>query len=578
MFSEHKDGQTSRLRIFMNSILLPGCANAYTAAYRICYLTGALTMRAFRRFAFCLCRFLSPVGKALDFLLLRRLRAVWREIKKIGTGFPLAARRLRAAASRHPLLVIPQALALPVLAFRRHRKAAVTLLNIAAPAAAAVMLCLTVQHWSNTRFALALEYGGEQMGYISDEAVFANAATMATARVINTDNSFQIDRKPTLTIAMAPKDALLNETTICDRLLRSSSDSISQASGLYVDGKFEGALVSRGELDGLLAGILDSYREKSDDQAEFVQEVKILDGLYPVTAVVDQKQMLAYLTSSTIAEKQVTVQKGDSVSRIAARNEMTISELQTLNPGLSESVTIGQTLLVQRAQPYLRVQVRRTIEYTETIAFATKKVEDPKQYMGYEAVRAQGKDGVRKITAEIVLLDGSEQSREILSSTVTQQPVDKIVVVGAKKYNPDAKIGDGIATGKFLWPVPSCASVYGSYGYRGRKLHKGIDISGQGINGQPIIASDGGTVIAVNTSGWGGGYGLYVLIDHGDGYVTRYAHCSQILVQKGQKVTQGQMIARVGNTGDSRAPHCHFEILVNGAAKNPMSFVSPKNK
>ena len=559
-------------------LFLPGCKNAYTAAYRICYLVGAHTMRAFRRFAASLCRIFAPVGKAFRFLLLERLCTVWQEIKRIGAGFPLAARRLRDTAARHPLLVIPQAFTLPVLAFRRHRKAAAALLNIAAPAAAVMLLCLTVQHWSHTRFALVLEYGGEQIGYISDEAVFANAANMAAERVINTDNSFQIDRKPKLTIAVAPKDALLSEATICDRLLRSSSDSISQASGLYVDGKFEGALASRSELDALLAGILDSYREKSDDQAEFVQEVKILDGLYPITAVVHREQMHAYLTSSAVTEKQVTVQEGDSVSRIAARNAMTVSELQALNPGLKESVTIGQSLLVQRAHPFLRVQVRRTVEYTETIAYATKKVEDTKQYMGYEAVRTQGKDGVRKLTAEIVLLDGAEQSWEILSSVVTQPPVDKVIVVGAKKYSPDVKIGDGVATGKFLWPVPSCASVYGSYGYRGRKLHKGIDISGQGIDGQPIIASDGGTVIAVNTSGWGGGYGLYVLIDHGDGYVTRYAHCSQILVRNGQKVTQGQMIARVGNTGDSRAPHCHFEILINGAAKNPMSFVSPNNK
>ena len=88
-----------------------------------------------------------------------------------------------------------------------------------------------------------------------------------------------------------------------------------------------------------------------------------------------------------------------------------------------------------------------------------------------------------------------------------------------------------------------------------------------GIPGQIAV------LMANATDWWGAGWGYYVLIDHGNGYQTRYAHCSAVNVTVGQKVAQGQLIGLVGNTGDSYGAHCHFEILVNGVSQNPLNFV-----
>ena len=90
---------------------------------------------------------------------------------------------------------------------------------------------------------------------------------------------------------------------------------------------------------------------------------------------------------------------------------------------------------------------------------------------------------------------------------------------------------------------------------------------------KPIIAADGGVVTQVNTEGWGGGYGLYVIVDHGNGYTTSYSHCSEILVTVGQRVAQGEVIAKVGNTGNSYGPHLHFEIRLNGTAYDPLPYI-----
>ena len=160
---------------------------------------------------------------------------------------------------------------LPLTALRRHRKMAVSLLNLAAPVAACFVLASTLQYWAGKTFVLQLEYGGESMGYISKASVFDSAADMAVGRVINTDNSFEVERTPKFTITMAGADQVLDEKTLCDKILRSSTSAIAELSGLYIDGQFEGAVRSRAELEGVLQGILDSYSDGGEETLDFVQ-------------------------------------------------------------------------------------------------------------------------------------------------------------------------------------------------------------------------------------------------------------------------------------------------------------------
>ena len=102
-----------------------------------------------------------------------------------------------------------------------------------------------------------------------------------------------------------------------------------------------------------------------------------------------------------------------------------------------------------------------------------------------------------------------------------------------------------------------------------RKMHTGIDIAAS--TGTPIKASGGGQVVF---SGWKNGYGKTIIIDHGSGLATLYAHCSQLLAPNGDYVKEGQVIAKVGSTGFSTGPHCHFEIRKNGDPKDPMDYLN----
>jgi murein DD-endopeptidase MepM/ murein hydrolase activator NlpD len=118
----------------------------------------------------------------------------------------------------------------------------------------------------------------------------------------------------------------------------------------------------------------------------------------------------------------------------------------------------------------------------------------------------------------------------------------------------------------FIWPVNG--TVVSGFGMRWGRMHEGIDITAG--TGTPIWAAAAGTVIH---AGWLGGYGNLVVVDHGDGLATAYAHASAILVAVGQQVSQGETISLVGSTGNSSGPHLHFEVRVNGSAVDPLLYL-----
>ncbi len=128
--------------------------------------------------------------------------------------------------------------------------------------------------------------------------------------------------------------------------------------------------------------------------------------------------------------------------------------------------------------------------------------------------------------------------------------------------------------GKLGWPCPSSSRITSQYGYRilfgVRDFHTGIDIGAS--TGSNIVAAESGTVILANY-GWNGGYGNYIIINHGNGITTRYAHASQLFVSAGQTVSKGQVIAAVGTTGNSTGPHLHFEVRLNGSHTNPLNYL-----
>jgi len=132
-----------------------------------------------------------------------------------------------------------------------------------------------------------------------------------------------------------------------------------------------------------------------------------------------------------------------------------------------------------------------------------------------------------------------------------------------------AEGGGSDSPGEYAWPISGRITSY--FGQRHGELHTGLDIAA--ASGTPIRAARAGTVIQ---AGWLPGYGYTVIIRHDDQSETLYAHASRLLVKRGQNVEQGTVVARVGMTGNATGPHLHFELLVNGHAKDPLDYLPPR--
>jgi murein DD-endopeptidase MepM/ murein hydrolase activator NlpD len=163
---------------------------------------------------------------------------------------------------------------------------------------------------------------------------------------------------------------------------------------------------------------------------------------------------------------------------------------------------------------------------------------------------------------QLIKQNGVEVGRVILNENIISQPKTEVIAIGTKVRSNSS----GTSTGIFR--VPAFGSVTSRFGFRWGRIHEGIDISGH--IGDPIYAADGGTVIF---SGTEGGYGNIVKIDHGNGYITYYGHNSKNLVKVGQKVSKGQEIAKLGNTGNSTGPHVHFQVMKNGSPVDPLKYL-----
>ena len=130
--------------------------------------------------------------------------------------------------------------------------------------------------------------------------------------------------------------------------------------------------------------------------------------------------------------------------------------------------------------------------------------------------------------------------------------------------------------GAMCWPSQASTRITSPFGWRylsllgGRNYHTGVDIGAAG--GTNILAANSGKVIK---AGWNNSYGYMVMVDHGGGIVTLYAHSSKLLVKTGDVVTRGQAIALIGSTGMSTGNHLHFEVRVNGAYQNPLNYITP---
>lgn len=550
-------------------------ADVFYTLYAVFYYAGVQTLRLLHRMR----RFFSLVLAPLWMLIRRLLQAIRRhrgrtlraKLMTLGGHFKEAWRRIADAWKEHPLKALRQLVLLPLPAFRRYRNSLKRVAVVALVVCALWVLQFTLSYWSSISFALALtDANGETWGYVSDEAELQAGIAMARERMQTTGVVLNIEDKVDVSLHMIPFASILSREEICDRLLQRLDTPLKSACGVYVDNRFRGAVVGRGNVQRILKEILEENEEGQDGvTASFFETVDLIEGQYPPGRVMSASAMKESLIKDGSSDEFYQTVSEESWATIAENTGVDEIVLRELNPEIEGPVAAGKTILVRRGVTRLRVLVSGTMEYDVEQPFVVKRVPDNAAYEGHERVQVNGVKGLSRVTATVTYLDGEQLSSVITSSTLIKEPVAQVIAYGTRKIDKDYQGGEG-STGRFVWPTPSTHYVSQHYSAK----HGALDIWGHNMEGDDILAADGGTVLIATdptgTSWWS--YGKYIVIDHGNGYQTLYAHCSKLLVKPGQQVLKGERIALVGSTGRSTSPHLHFEVRINGRKTDPMKF------
>ena len=300
--------------------------------------------------------------------------------------------------------------------------------------------------------------------------------------------------------------------------------------------------------------------------AKLLEPVKVeteyanLDG---ILSREETRRMVLY--RQTQPQKTVLFNEDSSLWDIATENGLTEEELHLLNPqinGLSWNELLGMELDVTPLNPMIIVETEKEkVEITE-LPYDVEYIDDSTLPKGETVIEQEGQNGQSLKRLNIVYENGVQSSLSVVEDSQLSEPVKQIVKRGTKVIS-------GVGSGNWIWPTTTRSVTCGYLCYSG---HYAIDI--QAYIGQPVYAADGGVVIS---AGYSNGYGNNILIDHKNGYYTRYAHLNSLNVSAGDSVQGGQTIGEAGNTGNSTGPHLHFEIRPNTGsqpsyAPNPLDF------
>ena len=406
---------------------------------------------------------------------------------------------------------------------------------------------------------------GEEVGVVSSEEELSSIVGNVETRVASVlGEEYSYDAEITLAPTYLDAGTQTNARAVEDALFEDTG-AMMNAYAVSVDGQELGYAQTSEELQTMLDNVTEPYLNEQTVEHRFTQDVEIYEVEVPSNTQFTPDTLQSTLSGNKEEAEYVTVERGDTFNSIAEAAGLTGDELQALNPDADSSqLTAGDQLLVKQAVPMLTVETVVTETYEETIQSPVEYVDNPNLYEGTTRLKAAGQDGVEKIEARITCINGQETQREEVSRTTVQEATTTYMYQGTKEKPATA------STGSFIWPLSG--TITSRFGYRdifgSTSFHSGLDIAAP--YGTQISAADGGTV---TFAGWRGSYGQTVIITHDDGTVTYYAHCSSLLVNAGDKVYQGQAIARVGMTGTATGYHCHFEVRVNGKSVNPENYL-----
>ena len=415
-------------------------------------------------------------------------------------------------------------------------------------------------------------------------------------------------------------------------LLASAMAVTSVLSGMIVTADTQSELEAKqAKLDEELQNVekmLSDYKDKAEEDAKYLEEydnkMKVQEELVKVV----EEQIAIYEEELAVLEEDIAAKEAEFDEGIEQFRQRLRALYMAGNDSLASVIAgssdfydmLARMEFVERVSKHdndlidsLSTQITEleTIkaEYEEKLAQLEKKKAEEEAYYDelretwsnhaetkqmhedmiadYEAradeiadeqaeVEAELQAEIRRLQEEAERKRKEEEERKKAEEEKKRQEAE----ANGETYVPEASTPTYSDTG-FIWPVPTVRNTSDMYGERwiveeGKSdFHKGIDITKPGCAGETIVASAGGTVIQASDKG--NGYGKCVIIDHGNGIATLYAHCSELYTSLGATVAQGDPIGAIGCTGYAYGNHLHFEVRIDGQHTNPSNYVNINN-
>ena len=413
-------------------------------------------------------------------------------------------------------------------------------------------------------------YNGMTLGYVSSQEEITDvldvAGTMMTKNSSGgTEIRFTANENVTFKLVDGRGKSLDDADTAVNKLVY-MTDIETEAFGVYDGDKLAAVVKSNEDAEELLADAKAVLSEPDEGMkivsAEFSNQLDIRPINVLLTSVQSNDDALEMMTEGGSMEIYHIVEEGEDAKSLSASfGTDALNIFNEDNSEVASDIRQGDKVCIHEIVDPVSVKLVETGRMKQIIEYETIKEESEDYYKGDTHTAQEGVDGIQIFEGTLYKIGGKVSRRDAKSIETVREKQDKIIIVGTAERPKTAP------TGTYMIPLDHYI-ISSNFGPRWGRLHSGVDMAAPG--GTPIYATDGGEVIRAN---YYSGYGNCIDIDHGNGRVTRYGHCSRILVNVGDMVYQGQLIGLVGSTGNSTGNHLHFEIRFNDVPTDPRPYL-----
>lgn len=486
------------------------------------------------------------------------------------------------------------------------RKLAVTAVNYGLPIASVCALAAVISAETSVDYAVAVEYKGQELGLVAADSIMEEAKQEVQSKITYYDVDENVYQSASIAVkAVSAQDEVISREQLAQKLeeqlpelatavttaeqeekkavsieptktMEDNSGKV-RAYSVTVDGEFIGAVEDYSRLEAYFEDLKSEYADENVVDVEFNKDIEYDTESFVKPEEVRSSDYYINIFNSVVSEPvYYEVQLGDNPWNIARDNDMTLDELKQcvatsdgeIVPDITKKCNVGTIIQLSQEVKYLQPEIIKEETFQVGYHLPEVQVKDDTMFIGMERVDTEGTSGIMEYHVYATYADGVKISEENIDEPkVIEEATARVVRVGTIEPSTYVSKGTG-GSGDYYWPLSGGKIT--SYMGDGRG-HKGIDIAAP--YGTPIYAAEEGKIIETG-SGWNGGYGNCIRIQHPDGNVTVYAHQSSLAVSYGEYVVKGQLIGYVGSTGDSSGNHLHFEVRSNGRYLDPLDFVS----